>query len=159
MFAYIVPEAAAHFAWRQRPFAVCCKREHSAWQKSLVRGGGPHFQWRSTVLRRAKSLRVDCRSARSVGSGRPSASEDTHMYDQLSRTPKRPASRLGAAALFMAVAWLMPMAAFAQTTIKFMAWNFQVETVQDFVKQFEAENPSIKVDLEIIPSAQYAAKI
>src|SRR5262245_34167009 len=82
------------------------------------------------------------------------------MCDQCSRTPpRRLASRLRAAALLAAVVWLTPMAALAQTTIKFVAWNFQVETVQEFVKQFEAENPGIKVDLEIIPSAQYAAKI
>jgi hypothetical protein len=35
-------------------------------------------------------------------------------------------------------AGLTPVAALAQTTIKFIAWNFQVETVQEFVKQFEA---------------------
>lgn len=55
--------------------------------------------------------------------------------------------------------WLAPIAAFSQTTVKLMAWNYQVETVQEFVKQFEAENPGIKVDMEVIPSAQYAAKI
>ena len=47
----------------------------------------------------------------------------------------------------------------AETQIKFIAWNFQVETVQEFIAQFEAEHPDIKVDMEVIPSAQYAAKI
>jgi multiple sugar transport system substrate-binding protein len=47
----------------------------------------------------------------------------------------------------------------AETRLKFIAWNFQVETVQEFIAQFEAENPDIKVDMEVIPSAQYAAKI
>ena len=47
----------------------------------------------------------------------------------------------------------------AETRLKFMAWNFQVETVKEFIRQFEAENPDIKVDIEVIPSAQYAAKI
>ena len=31
--------------------------------------------------------------------------------------------------------------------------------MQEFVAQFEAENPDIKVDTEVIPSAQYAAKL
>jgi multiple sugar transport system substrate-binding protein len=69
------------------------------------------------------------------------------------------ALRLGTCGLIAATSWLAPITASAQTTIKFIAWNFQVETVQEFVKQFEAENPAIKVDLEIIPSAQFAAKI
>ncbi len=72
---------------------------------------------------------------------------------------RRLASHFGTYVLIAAAGWLMPIAASAQTTIKFIAWNFQVETVNEFVKQFEAENPGIKVDLEIIPSAQYAAKI
>ena len=75
------------------------------------------------------------------------------------RSTRYLASRFGTCALIAAAGWLMPIAASAQTTIKFIAWNFQVETVNEFVKQFEAENPGIKVDLEIIPSAQYAAKI
>ena len=83
------------------------------------------------------------------------------MNDKNIKAPERRlfTSRLGACALIAAAGWLMPLAAAAQTTIKFIAWNFQVETVNEFVKQFEAENPGIKVDLEIIPSAQYAAKI
>src|SRR2546428_13548535 len=72
---------------------------------------------------------------------------------------RRLASHFGTYVLIAAAGWLMPIPASAQTTIKFIAWNFQVETVNEFVKQFEAENPGIKVDLEIIPSAQYAAKI
>jgi ABC-type glycerol-3-phosphate transport system substrate-binding protein len=47
----------------------------------------------------------------------------------------------------------------AETRLKFIAWNFQVETVKEFLAQFEAENPDIKVDMEVIPSAQFAAKI
>jgi multiple sugar transport system substrate-binding protein len=81
------------------------------------------------------------------------------MCDQSRRTPRSFVSHLRAVAVAAGLLWLTPMTAMAQTTIKFMAWNFQVETVQEFVKQFEAENPGIKVDLEIIPSAQYAAKI
>jgi len=69
------------------------------------------------------------------------------------------ARHLGTSLLVAAAGVLMPFAASAQTTIKFMAWNFQVETVQEFIKQFEAENPGIKVDAEFIPSAQYAAKL
>jgi multiple sugar transport system substrate-binding protein len=81
------------------------------------------------------------------------------MCDQSRSTPRSFVSHLRAVAVAAGLLWLTPMTAMAQTTIKFMAWNFQVETVQEFVKQFEAENPGIKVDLEIIPSAQYAAKI
>ena len=47
----------------------------------------------------------------------------------------------------------------AETRLKFVAWNFQVETVKEFLAQFEGENPDVKVDMEVIPSAQYAAKI
>jgi ABC-type glycerol-3-phosphate transport system substrate-binding protein len=47
----------------------------------------------------------------------------------------------------------------AETRLKFIAWNFQVETVKEFISQFEAENPDVKVDMEVIPSAQYAAKV
>ena len=49
--------------------------------------------------------------------------------------------------------------AVAETRLKFVAWNFQVETVKEFISQFEAENPDIKVDMEVIPSAQFAAKV
>lgn len=45
------------------------------------------------------------------------------------------------------------------TQLKFIAWNFQVETVKEFLAQFEAENPDVKVDMEVIPSAQFAAKV
>jgi len=69
------------------------------------------------------------------------------------------ARRLGGSLLVVAAGFLLPFTASADTTIKFMAWNFQVETVQEFLKQFEAENPGIKVDAEFIPSAQYAAKL
>ncbi|MBV9734354.1 MAG: extracellular solute-binding protein [Acidisphaera sp.] len=40
-----------------------------------------------------------------------------------------------------------------------IAWNYQVETVQGFVSEFEAANPGVKVDVEFIPSAQYVAKV
>ena len=82
-----------------------------------------------------------------------------HAHHHGASDLRRCATRIGFAMLIAATAWLAPLPAFAQTTIKFIAWNFQVETVQDFVKQFEAENPGIKVDMEIIPSAQFAAKI
>lgn len=47
----------------------------------------------------------------------------------------------------------------AQTRLRFIVWNYQVETVKEFITQFEAENPDVKVDMEVIPSAQYAAKV
>jgi len=77
---------------------------------------------------------------------------DTHGGRQLAR-------HVCTYLLIAAASYLGPIPAFAQTTIKFIAWNYQVETVQEFIKQFEAENPAIKVDAEFIPSGQYAAKI
>jgi ABC-type glycerol-3-phosphate transport system substrate-binding protein len=46
-----------------------------------------------------------------------------------------------------------------ETRLKFIAWNYQVETVKEFITQFETENPDIKVDMEVIPGVQYVAKI
>ena len=77
----------------------------------------------------------------------------------------RRGSGLSGAALVFAVGlvWaglaLSPGQADGQTRLKFIAWNYQVETVRSSSRQFEAENPDIKVDMEVIPSAQYAAKI
>jgi ABC-type glycerol-3-phosphate transport system substrate-binding protein len=62
-----------------------------------------------------------------------------------------------AAACLLTAAWIGP--AWADTTLKFVVWNYQVETVKEFVSQFEAENPGIKVEMEVIPSAQFAAKV
>lgn len=81
------------------------------------------------------------------------------MYFKPIDSPPRGLARRLATFVLIAAACLTPIAAVAQTTIKLMAWNYQVETVQGFIKQFEAENPGIKVDMEVIPSAQYAAKI
>ena len=70
--------------------------------------------------------------------------------------------RLPAAAALLSLALLVLGAsgpAQGETRLKFVVWNYQVETVQEFVKQFEAENPDVKVDMEVIPSAQYAAKL
>jgi len=44
-------------------------------------------------------------------------------------------------------------AMFAQTsaaediTLEFVVWNYSLETIQDNIKQFEAENPGIKVNV------------
>jgi multiple sugar transport system substrate-binding protein len=81
------------------------------------------------------------------------------MHGKPIDSPPRALARHLATFVLVAAACLAPIAALAQTTIKLMAWNYQVETVQEFIKQFEAENPGIKVDMEVIPSAQYAAKI
>jgi multiple sugar transport system substrate-binding protein len=43
--------------------------------------------------------------------------------------------------------------------IRFKIFNYQVDTVKEFLAAFEAENPGTKVDLEVIPGAQYAAKV
>lgn len=82
-----------------------------------------------------------------------------HAHHHGAYHARRCITRIGFSMLIVATASLASLPAFAQTTIKFIAWNFQVETVQGFVKQFEAENPGIKVDMEIIPSAQFAAKV
>ena len=67
---------------------------------------------------------------------------------------------LGLAATASGVAGLSPRPAAAATTrLKLIAWNYQVETVQGFLRQFEAANPGITVDFEAIPSAQYIAKV
>src|SRR5579859_545090 len=65
------------------------------------------------------------------------------------------------AILFCAALWggLGAREASAQTRLKFIAWNYQEETVKQILSQFEAENPDIKVDMEVIPSSQFAAKI
>ncbi len=47
----------------------------------------------------------------------------------------------------------------AAEPIKFKIFNYQVQTVQGFLAQFEVSNPGLKVDLEVIPGAQYVAKI
>jgi multiple sugar transport system substrate-binding protein len=47
----------------------------------------------------------------------------------------------------------------AETRLKLVAWNYQVDTVKQFIENFQAQNPDIKVDVEFIPSAQYVAKV
>jgi multiple sugar transport system substrate-binding protein len=47
----------------------------------------------------------------------------------------------------------------AGTRLKMIAWNYQVDTVQALIKEFETANPDIIVDVEFIPSAQYLAKV
>jgi ABC-type glycerol-3-phosphate transport system substrate-binding protein len=77
----------------------------------------------------------------------------------------RRGSGLSGAAIVFAVGlvWaglaLSPGQADGQTRLKFIVWNYQVETVKEFITQFETENPDIKVDMEVIPGVQYVAKI
>jgi multiple sugar transport system substrate-binding protein len=66
---------------------------------------------------------------------------------------------LRALGLALVVLGLAAGGAEAETRLKFIVWNYQVDTVKEFVTQFEAENPDVKVDMEVIPSAQYAAKV
>jgi ABC-type glycerol-3-phosphate transport system substrate-binding protein len=47
----------------------------------------------------------------------------------------------------------------AETRLKMVAWNYQVDTVKQFIETFEKQNQDIKVDIEFIPSAQYVAKV
>jgi multiple sugar transport system substrate-binding protein len=54
-------------------------------------------------------------------------------------------SKLIAASLF-ASSLLVAQPAFAEdVTLEFVVWNYSLETIQDNVKKFEAENPGIKV--------------
>jgi multiple sugar transport system substrate-binding protein len=43
----------------------------------------------------------------------------------------------------------------AQTTINFVVWNYNIATIQDNIKQFEASNPGIRVKLASYPWTQY----
>ena len=64
------------------------------------------------------------------------------------------------AALVVSAGWALGNhAAQAETRLKMIAWNYQVDTVRQFVETFEKQNPDIKVDVEFIPSAQYVAKV
>jgi len=45
------------------------------------------------------------------------------------------------------------------TQLTFMTWNYQNDTVQQFINQFQAENPDIKVDMQVIPGNEYVPKI
>src|SRR5262249_36242275 len=64
-----------------------------------------------------------------------------------------------AVGLVWATLALGPGPAAGETRLKFIGWNYQVETVKEFISQFEAENPDVKVDMEVIPGVQYVAKI
>jgi len=76
------------------------------------------------------------------------------------RVSRRDAIRaLGGLATALGVTGLHALRSRAAEPIKFKIFNYQVQTVQGFLKQFETENPSLKVDLEVIPGAQYVAKI
>ncbi len=64
--------------------------------------------------------------------------------------------------LVLATALLLPVYgndAKAEVSLKLIAWNYQVDTVKQFVDNFQAQNPDIKVDIEFIPSPQYVAKV
>lgn len=88
------------------------------------------------------------------------------MGDSLGRTekgkPMRAMTRLAVTVFLVAVISSFTVVS-AQggepTRLKFIAWNFQVETVKEFLAQFEGENPDVKVEMEVIPSAQFAAKV
>jgi len=76
------------------------------------------------------------------------------------RVSRRDAIRaLGGLATALGVTGFNPLRSRAAEPIKFKIFNYQVQTVQGFLTQFETENPGLKVDLEVIPGAQYVAKI
>jgi multiple sugar transport system substrate-binding protein len=66
---------------------------------------------------------------------------------------------VGALAAAWGVTDLNSLEGRAAEPIRFKIFNYQVDTVKEFLTQFEGENPGTKVDLEVIPGAQYAAKI
>lgn len=66
---------------------------------------------------------------------------------------------LGGLAAAAGATGLTRLGARAAEPIRFKIFNYQVQTVQGFLSQFEASNPGMKVDLEVIPGAQYVAKI
>ena len=68
---------------------------------------------------------------------------------------------LGAAAVAAsAIGALRRRAAAAEATqLQFMTWNYQNDTVQQFINQFQLENPDIKVNMQVIPGNEYIPKI
>jgi len=68
---------------------------------------------------------------------------------------------LGAAAVAAsAIGALQRRAAAAEATqLQFMTWNYQNDTVQQFINQFQLENPDIKVNMQVIPGNEYIPKI
>ncbi len=49
-----------------------------------------------------------------------------------------------------ALAWALPLSSVAtaqEVTLEFVVWNYSLETIQDNVKKFEADNPGIKVNV------------
>jgi multiple sugar transport system substrate-binding protein len=69
--------------------------------------------------------------------------------------------RFGAAAVAAGAAGAFgrPASAAAPTQLQFMTWNYQNDTVQQFINQFEADNPDIKVTMQVIPGNEYIPKI
>lgn len=53
----------------------------------------------------------------------------------------------------------MPMGVSAATTIKFWTHAHEPELVYSFVREFEKQNPSIKIQFEQVPSAEYFDKL
>lgn len=68
-------------------------------------------------------------------------------------------SALGVGAVVAAGAGPKPGPASAAEPIRFKIFTYQVDTVKGFLADFERENAGMRVDLEVIPGAQYAAKI
>lgn len=81
------------------------------------------------------------------------------MSENISRVRRRTLAAIATAFLVSAASSLSGHAAQAETRLKMVAWNYQVDTVKQFVETFEKQNPDIKVDVEFIPSAQYVAKV
>ncbi len=81
------------------------------------------------------------------------------MKDTINPMRRKTLGALAAALVASAGVTFSGSMAVAATQLKMIAWNYQVDTVKQFIDTFEKENPDIKVDVEFIPSAQYVAKV
>ncbi len=68
---------------------------------------------------------------------------------------------LGAAAvgLLCLLAEPIPVQAQQPVTLDFVVWEYLTQTIRGFADRFEAENPGIKVNLNVLPVAQYVPKV
>jgi len=71
----------------------------------------------------------------------------------------RGALALVCAAIVAITTFQIPVGAQQPVTLNFVVWEYLTPTIRKFADQFEAENPGIKVNLTVFPTAQYAQKV
>lgn len=81
------------------------------------------------------------------------------MSDRINPVRRKALAAIAATLLASTGVVLSGYSARAETRLKMVAWNYQVDTVKQFIETFQGQNPDIKVDVEFIPSAQYVAKV